>query len=699
MSNNKRYHVGVDIGGTFTDFVMHDAQSQEFILHKALTTPDDPSRSVVAGTRHMLNEVGASGDDVALVVHGTTLITNALIERKGAKTAFVTTGGYRDVLEIGTEIRYDAYDLAIDKPEPLVPRQLRFGVDERLDNRGAIVRPLDAATLDQIVAALRDNGIESVGVSFLHSFRNPEHEQQAGAKIKEALPGTSVSLSSDVAPEIREYQRASTTVANAYVKPLTERYLARLQEQLQELGYEQELYLMLSSGGISSSEVASSYPIQLLESGPAGGVLCAAFIGRAIGRDELVSFDMGGTTAKMAYVSDGVPLLARSFEVARVSRFRMGSGLPVQVPVIEMIEIGAGGGSIAHRDSLGLLKVGPESAGADPGPACYGFGGEKPTVTDANLVLGYLAPDGFLGGDMQLSVEAAKEAIRTWVAEPLGLGVVEAARGIFDVVNENMVSATKVHIAEKGKDPRRASLVAFGGAGPVHAHALTKALGMRELICPLRAGVASALGFLTAPMAFDFAQSVASPLSDLTASELGEIVASMEERGAETLAAAGAVPENVRHSRSADMRYVGQGHEIEVPLPDGEIHAEYVDALIGHFEAKYRELYGQVHPEVAVEFMTCRVTSSGPDRDLGLPGVDEAPRSSPDSRARKGTRPVHFGEHGFLDASVLDRYALRAGDVVNGPAVVEERESTVVIPPEMDGSVDSFGNLIVRVRK
>lgn len=694
MPEDQHYLVGVDIGGTFTDFVFYDVRARTLTLHKVLTTPDEPSRAVIEGLRKLLSDANTDGNSIDLAIHGTTLITNALIERKGAKTALVTTEGHRDVLEMGTELRYDSYDLAMEKPEPLVPRQLRFGVAERLDNHGCVVRPLDEESVERVANALADQGVQSVAICFLHSFRNPDHEQRVAQALEAALPNLTISISSVIAPEIREYQRMSTTVANAYVKPLTASYLRRLSDELGQLGYRHDLHLMLSSGGITNTEIANDHPIQLLESGPAGGALWAGYVGKLTERDELVSFDMGGTTAKMAYVAGGKPLIARSFEVARVSRFRMGSGLPVQVPVIEMIEIGAGGGSIAFKDALGLLKVGPASAGADPGPACYGFGGTSPTVTDADLVLGYLSEDSFLGGDMRLSKERAEAAIRQHVAEPLGLDLEVAARGIFDVVNENMISATKVHVAEKGRDPRRAALVAFGGAGPIHAHAIATALQMREVICPLKAGVASALGFLTAPIAFDFARSVASILNQLRGETLSETVQSMEERGRNTLGAAGISVADIQHVRSADMRYVGQGHEIEVELPSGPIDDAYVSKLAGAFHDQYRAVYGKSHPDVPVELITCRVQSSGPDPALTVPRMEPAPPVSTDA-AKTGSRLVSFGNGGFVDTNVYDRYALGAGSEVQGPAIVEERESTVAIPPEMRAQVDAYGNLIL----
>ena len=433
------------------------------------------------GVRALLDQMGAPGHALDTAIHGTTLITNALIERKGARTAFITTRGFRDVLEIAKEMRYDIYDLLLVLPQPLVPRPLRLEVDERLNGRGEVVTALNSADLAALRPTLEREGVESVAVCLLHSYRNPDHEQQIRAWLHEHMPRLSVALSSEVAPEIREYERMSTTVVNAYVQPLTESYLLQLEEQLRATGFERRLYLMLSSGGISTVDTARRFPVRLLESGPAAGVLAATFYGEVVGEPSLVSFDMGGTTAKMCLIKDGRPTMTSTFEVARVHRFKRGSGLPVRIPAIELIEIGAGGGSIARINELGLLKVGPDSAGADPGPACYGFGGSQPTVTDANLLLGYLNPDYFLGGRMRLDLAAAEAAIATHIAGPLGVDPIVAAHGIHQVVNESMIAATRIHVAERGADARRLKLMAFGGAGPIHAHQIARALKMKGL--------------------------------------------------------------------------------------------------------------------------------------------------------------------------------------------------------------------------
>lgn len=686
--------VGVDIGGTFTDFVLYDPAAHAFHLHKLLTNPVEPERCVIEGVQQLLDRTGVEARHLNLVIHGTTLITNALIEGRGAPTALLATQGHRDVVESGNEMRYDPYNLFLKKPDPLVPRQRRLGVVERLGSEGQVITPLAESEMKRVAEQLQALGVTSVAICFLHAFRNPEHEQQAAAFLAKYAPELSVSLSSSVAPEIREYYRTSTTVANAYVKPLAEKYLRRLAGELGRLGYRHPLYLMLSGGGVTVADFAAQYPIHLLESGPAGGALFASLLGRVLERPHLISFDMGGTTAKMTYIHEGKAGRARTFEVARVERFLVGSGLPVQVPVIEMIEIGAGGGSIAHKDHLDLLKVGPRSAGASPGPACYGLGGTEPTVTDANLLLGYLSPDNFLGGRMALRPDLAEAAMRR-VAEPLGISVIDAAKGIFEIVNQNMVAATKVHAAERAQDPRRAALVAFGGAGPIHAHALARALGIQEVICPLRAGAASALGFLTAPIAFEFALSLTARLGDLPVTVLADTFAALESRGRGTLAQAGIAVADMRIQRSLDLRHAGQGrHEVEVDLPSGEIDAGYLANIPQLFFDAYRRLYGQAQTEVPIETVTCRLVASGPPSTVELPRIEACSEGS--VAEPRGHRPVYFSaRQGFVETALYSRYALRAGMVVNGPAIIEEHESTVVVSPDMHAKVDPYGNLIL----
>ncbi len=631
-------------------------------------------------------------------IHGTTLITNALIERKGAKTSLITTKGFRDVLEMAKEMRYDIYDLLMVLPEPLVPRPLRLEVAERLNGRGEVVEALNHADLAALKTTLQDHGVEAVAVCYLHSFANPVHEEATGVWLREALPDVSVSLSAEVAPEIREYERMSTTVVQRLC-PTADRTVtwATLQRDLTAEGFRHKIYLMLSSGGITTLETAARFPVRLIESGPAAGVLAAVFYGDLTGEPNLVSFDMGGTTAKMCVIKKGRPVMSDDFEVARVHRFKRGSGLPVRVPTIELIEIGAGGGSIAHVDELGLLKVGPESSGAEPGPACYGQGGTEPTVTDADVLLGYLNPDYFLGGRMSLDVAAAQKAMGK-LANQLNLDVTAAAHGIYQVVNENMISATRVHVAERGADPRQFKLIAFGGAGPVHAHQIAKALKMQGYILPAGAGVTSALGFLTAPVAFEFARTYIARLTQENLADLDAIYAELEEQGRATLAEAGVAAEDMVFMRKADIRHIGQGHQIGVDLPYPRFADVDLDTdLRPHFYAAYDEIYGYAHRHLGLELTTCRLTAGSPRPRVRL---EEARQSSDAAQlAVKGRRRAYFAElGGFVDTPVYDRYALAAGMTFPGPAVVEERDSTAVIGPNATVTVDVYANLIVTLQ-
>ena len=567
------YGVGVDIGGTFTDFVLLDKDSGDLRLHKKLTTPDDPAQGAVEGLEELLEPAGISLADCSTLVHGTTLVTNALIERRGVRTALLTTKGFRDILEMGREQRYDIYDLFLEYPEPLVPRRWRVEVDERMTRDGESLRAPDLQTVRGLLEGLLAEGVEAIAVCFLHSYRNPAHELAVADAIRQDFPGVSVSVSSEVVPEIREFERTSTTVCNAYVQPLVDRYLGRLEEELGVRGFDGRFLLMQSSGGLAAPETVRRFPIRLLESGPAGGASVAAFLGRALGVQELVSFDMGGTTAKVCLVRGGEPDLAAEMEAARVHRFKKGSGITVKAPVVDLIEIGAGGGSIAASDRLGLLRVGPRSAGADPGPACYGLGGEGPTVTDACLVLGYFDPDYFLGGTMSLDIQAAGRALEG-LGRELELSTIEAAWGVYGVVCENMASAARVHIIEKGQDPRRFPMVAFGGAGPAHAARVARTLGATEVVVPPVSGVASALGFLVTPASFEFSRSRPGELRALPWEEVASLYDDMEEKARGTLAASGVRPGDVRLERRAEMRLSGQFHDIEVPVPEGPLSKE-----------------------------------------------------------------------------------------------------------------------------
>ena len=689
------YRIGVDIGGTFTDLLLIDDQSGKTVVGKVLTTPDDPSRGVEEVLVQTLGGIGLEASQIRHLVHGTTLVTNTIIERKGARTALLTTKGFRDSVEIGREHRYELYDLFLELPRPLTPRHLRFDVPERTAAGGDLLQEVDQAMVGSLAAELADRDIEAVAISFLHSFANPANERAARRAVNRAAPGLRVSVSSEVSPEIREFERTSTTIANVYVQPLAERYLQDLERRLADLGFRGSFFVMLSSGGIATVETATRFPIRLLESGPAAGALAAAALGADAGVDDLLSFDMGGTTAKLCVIAEQRPEITYDFEVDRRYRFRKGSGLPIKAPVIEMIEIGAGGGSIARINPLGLLKIGPESAGSDPGPVCYGLGGAQPTVTDADLVLGYLDPDYFLGGRMALDARAARQAIETRIAEPLGLSVPEAAWGIHQLVNENMANAARVHVVERGKNPQVLPVIAFGGAGPVHGYRVAELTGCTSLILPPGAGVTSALGFLVAPLAFDFVQSHYARLDDLDWDHLNRMFAELEGQGTELLVDSGAAPDEITHTRSVDVRYIGQGHEVRVPVPGGVLAHRDRETLLHNFERVYRELYGRSGPRVGLEALTWRVISAGPKP---APHRQSAHGDSPGGQALKGHRPAYFPEYaGYRDTPVYDRYLLRPGVRVTGPAIIEERESTAVIGPAGVVGVDDRLNLVVRL--
>ena len=694
MSADNSYRVGIDIGGTFTDLVLIDDATGEQAIGKVLTTPEDPSEAVEEGLRGLLEREGVEAAQLKTIIHGTTLVTNALIERRGAPTALLTTEGFRDAVAIGTEHRYDMYDIFLEKPEPLVPRNLRYGIRERTLDDGSVVLELDEEQVRSVAGELLERGIGAVAVSFLHGFRNPDHERRVAEILAEEAPEIVVSLSSEVSPEIREYERTSTTIANVYVRPLVERYLQKLEQRLRNLGFEGSFYVMLSNGGTASVETACRFPVRLLESGPAAGSLAAAFYGEAAGFSDVLSFDMGGTTAKACLIDNGEPLTSTDFEVARIYRFKKGSGLPIKTSVIEMIEIGAGGGSIARVGSLGLPKVGPESAGADPGPACYGRGGTEPTVTDADLLLGYLDPDFFLGGRMSLDSGAAERAMKK-ISDTLGLDPIETAWGVHQVVDENMANAARVHAAERGKDPRKYLLLAFGGAGPVHAHRVARAIGVPGFVAPLGAGTASAFGFLCAPLSFDLARSLYGRLDGLDWDAANAALEEMEDEGRELLQASGVAEEDVMVRRLGELRYTGQGHEVGVKLPDGTLDPEDVEKISDGYREEYRRLYGREGPDVPLEAITWRVEVSAPRPEILQGEVRGDPRSH--DEARKGERGIYLPESdGFAPVPVYDRYKLDPGAAFDGPAVVEERESTVIVGPDSRAEVDGARNLIVR---
>jgi len=685
------YRVGIDIGGTFTDLLLV-GEDGSAVIGKTLTTPGDPSIAVEDALRPVLENGTVKAGERGTLIHGTTLVTNALIERKGAPTALLTTKGFRDAVEIGREHRYELYDLNLELPKPLVPRHLRFDVPERLAADGSMLEPLDEKFVRRLVAELRDKGIKAIGVCYLNSFRNPAHERRTAEIIAEVAPKVRVSLSSEVVAEIREFQRTSTTLVNVYVQERVGDYLAQLQARLDKIGFAGSFFVMLSSGGIATRETSSRFPVRLLESGPAAGAIAAAEAGMLAGHRDLLSFDMGGTTAKLCVIEDGRPLKTHEFEVDRVYRFRKGSGLPVRIPVIDMIEIGAGGGSIARVDSLGLLKVGPHSSGADPGPVCYRQGGTEPTVTDADLVLGYLDANYFLGGKMKLDVDGAKAALGR-LAKPLKMTVEQAAWGIHQIVNENMANAARAHLGERGKDPRRMPMYAFGGAGPVHGYHVAEILRLPALISPFGAGVGSTFGLLAAPLAFDFVRSAYSRLDQLDWRFANSLLDEMAAEGRKILEGSGLPANAITYQRTADMRYVGQGHEVAVALPDGALSGDDFLRITAAFEKTYETLYGRKGPDVPLEVINWRVVASGPRpaMNLKLPR-DPAQRTD----ARKGSRLAYFPEFGrYIDTPVYDRYALAPGMQLDGPAIVEERESTLIVGARGCARVDERLNVMV----
>ena len=685
--------LGIDIGGTFTDLVLLDDDGSTYV-GKTLTTPRDPSEGVIQGLRELLGSHGLAANAISHVVHATTLVSNALIQRRGARTALVTTQGFRDILEIGREKRFDIYDLFLELPAPLVPRPLRFEVRERMDSDGRPEQAIDPASLEAAVEAIRAADVRAVAVSYLHSYANPQHERLTGEALSRI--GIPVTLSSDLAPEIREYERTSTAVANAYVQPIVAGYLERLERGLHEAGCKGSLTLLLSTGGLAAVEDVVRFPIRMVESGPAAGALVAARIAHDSGRPNTLAFDMGGTTAKICLAEDGQPRVVYGFEVARTSRFQRGSGLPIVGATVELLEVGAGGGSIAQVDAFGMLKVGPESSEADPGPACYGRGGTRPTVTDADLLLGYLNPAFFLGGRMPLDVAAAKAAIARHVAEPLGVPVLDAAWGIYETVCEGMASAARIHLAEKGADARRYTAVATGGAGPVHAFWVAHKLEIGELICPPSAGVASARGLLVAPPRVDLARSYQCRLDRLDWAVLGALYEAMEAEARDRLRRVGGDTTEVVVARSADMRYVGQGHEVMVSLPSpwplGPTNRAALESAFGDV---YRGLFSRVMNGVPVEALTWRITVEERRRPATQRTVVPAGKRA----VVKERRAAFFPDGaGFRPVDVYDRAMLPLELELAGPAIIEEPESTCVIGPGAKFHVDKAANVVCRLK-
>lgn len=688
--------IAFDVGGTFTDFALVDEESGEVLVGKTLTTPHRLSDAVGKGILSILQKGHVTPGNVRKAVHGaTTVITNALIEGKGAKTALITTEGFRDILEMRNELRYDLYQMRPNLPNPLVPRELRFTVRERIGKDGEIISAMQDEDVTATVGALLNRGVQSVAVCLLHSFMNGIHERRIGEIIEKMRTGVTVTLSSELLPEIREYGRVSTTVANAYVQPIVEPHIRDLEEVLENLGLKTKLYFMHSGGGMVSGSTAGRYPIRMVESGPAAGALVATFFAELIGKRDILSFDMGGTTAKICLIKDLKPSITTDFEVARVHRFKKGSGIPIKIPVIEMIEIGAGGGSIARIDSLGLLKVGPESAGSDPGPACYGLGGKLPTVTDADLLLGYMDPKSFLGGEMQLLPAEAEKAMEQ-LASRLNSSPLYAAKGIRLVVNENMSGAAKVHVAEQGRDPRSLSMIAFGGAGPMHAIEIAKILGLGLVVVPLFSGALSAVGLLVAPPSLDFVRSDICRLDSLDWGNTEQIIGNMISQGEKAMQEVGVSPTDTEIEASADMRFVGQGFEVNTPFPIALVYSKDAAKIEEAFKKAYAEKVTTVLPHTPVEVVSWRITVRGKKARVKL--AHEKSGRVDASRAVKGRRAVFFNEIGdFVDTVVYDHYRLLAGNKFSGPAIVEQRESTAVINPNTEVTVDEYLNLLISI--
>ena len=683
------FRLGVDIGGTFTDFSVVNNTTGSVTVEKMLTSSSRPEDAVLRGVELLAQKVPGLFEDLSEVIHATTLITNVILERKGSKTGLLTTAGFRDILEIGREVRYDIFDMFIRLPVPIVPRKSRLCVSERILADGSILEPLNVEDVTEAANKFQAMKLEAVAIAFLHSYRNPSHEVEAANILRKLMPGVTLSLSHEVFPEPKEYERFSTTVIDAYVKSVADGYLEKLASGLRERGYKNELFVMLSNGGTSTVETAKSVPIQMVESGPAAGVEAACYFGRLMDIENLLSFDMGGTTAKLCIVEQGRAAKTRTFEVDRVQRFKAGSGLPAAVPVYDLLEIGAGGGSIARLDDLGLIKVGPDSAGSEPGPASYNRKGVMPTVTDADLILGYLNPDYFLGGQMPLDKAAAEGAITLNLIKDTGLTPIEIAAGIHEIVNENMASAARVYVAEKGKAPSNLSLIAFGGAGPVHAVGLAKKLGCPEVIVPPFSGVMSSLGLLTAPVAFERSKAVRKTLPSLDLETIEDYYNELQEE------ASSLMPDksNLLIRRTADLRFSGQDYPLEIEVDKSLSESDILEILEQRFINLYHELYGKVDDDNLVELASIRVYATQPIPELSVVGRTSAVDGQP-----KGSRDVYVSSiDGICNIPVYEREALRVGQKIMGPVVIEERESTTFIGLGDSVIVNEVGCLVVKI--
>ena len=687
------WYLGCDIGGTFTDFVLCEPSRRELRKFKLLTTPGDPSDGFLEGVRTLAEDVPDLLAQTDAVMHATTLAINAIIERKGAPTALITTKGFRDVLEIGREKRYDMHDIFQSFPEPLVPRRWRFEAKERLYADGSVCIPIDLASVEALVPTIRNEAITSVAICFLHAYATADHERAAAEVLAKHLPDVAITLSSDLLAQVGEFERSCTTAANAYVKPIMRTYLKKVDDSLREQGFGGRLFLTLSNGGLTSHNTARDYPIRVVESGPAAGAMGAEVIARRLNLDKVMAFDMGDTTAKICIIRDGELMRVNAFEVAREARFKAGSGIPLQVPVVDLLEIGAGGGSIAASNALGMLEVGPKSAGAAPGPACYGRGGTAPTVTDADVLLGYIAPKAFLGGRMALDLDASAAAMRAGVATPLDTTTSAAAWAVHDLINENMAAAARVHFAERGEDPAEYVMLAFGGAGPVHAAGLAYKLGIREVVIPVSAGIFSALGFFTSPMMYDAVRAYRIELDMMDVEHVRDVIAELSKEVAQFLEVDDL--SDIDWHASVDMRYVGQGYDIPVNLPNDALPDP--KAIADLFDDAYTKLYGRTCIGVEREIINVRVSARR--EVLGVKALNFETPSPDDARPLATRQAYRPGDADFADFNVVQRTEMIPGQPIAAPCIIEETESTTVFPYTGHADMDGEGNIHLYLRE
>lgn len=681
------HRLGVDVGGTFTDFALYDTETNQLEFAKTPSTPANQALGVAVGIRKLMDRYAVSPDRIDFFIHGTTVATNTLLERKGARTALIVTAGFRDILQIGRQDRPDLYDWRIRRPDPLVPRHLRFEVHERVLHTGKVLAAMQDQDLDHVIERIRNAHVDTVAVCLLHSYANPTHERAIGEALRRELPGVPISLSHEILPEFKEYERMSTTTINAYVAPIMERYLRRLGESIGEAGLRSDLYIMQSNGGTMGVETAIERPVHTILSGPAAGVIGAVAIAQQAGRPNSISIDMGGTSFDVSLSYRGEVRRTQESELER---------LPVKVPMVDIHTLGAGGGSIAWIDSGGALRVGPQSAGADPGPACYGNGGTKATVTDANLVLGRLGATSLLGGTMNLDADLARNVIAQNIAHPLGLTLEEAAEGIVQVVNASMVKGIRVVSVSKGYDPREFCLMAFGGAGPLHAAELAAEMDIPTVLVPVAPGVTSALGLLMADLRHDFAQTVLKPGSELSPMEITFRYEQLETQAVEQMSREGVPVQDVTLARTADARYVGQGYELEVAVASGKLEQQHLDDIMERFHNSHVRNYGYASRDNAVEVVNLRVTALA-----AMPRPDLARSSGPTggdaSNALIGERDVYF-KNETKRTGIYDRSVLRPGDTIIGPAIVEQLDSTTVVWVDQTATVDEYLNLLLARR-